>query len=165
MIVSLVFLALAVAAKPHSRFPAGHRATAAAIAQACYATWFYIKKSVLPLNLIAYYPLPRELDWLAPTFMLSILATLGMSIGLFLLRRRWPGLLAAWLSYLVILAPNSGIVRIGDAIAADRYSYMSMLGWVVLLAVCLCRLGLDSSRPRSSTVGIMALAVTGGSWA
>ena len=54
------------------------------------------------------YPAPGKIDWLAPLFLLSIVGTLAMSVGLFLLRRRWPGLLAAWLSYLVILAPNSG---------------------------------------------------------
>ena len=57
---------------------------------------------------------------------------------MFLLRRRWPGLLAAWLSYLVILAPNSGIIRISEQIAADRYSYMAMLGWVMLAAAGFC---------------------------
>ena len=71
-----------------------------------------------------------------------------MSAGLFLLRRRWPGLLAAWLSYLVILAPNSGLIRISDQIAADRYSYMAMLGLVMLAAAGLCRLWRMSSRGR-----------------
>ncbi len=92
-------------------------------------------------------------------FLLSILGTLAMSVGLFLLRRRWPGLLAAWLSYLVILAPNSGIIRISDQIAADRYSYMAMLGWVMLAAACLCRLWQMSSRARPGAIGMIALGL------
>ena len=132
----------------------------ASIAQACYGIWFYILKTVLPLDLIAVYPLPREIDWLAPPFLLSIVGTLVMSVGLFLLRRRWPGLLAAWLSYLVILAPNSGIIRISDQIAADRYSYMAMLGLVDLVAVCLCRLVQTSSRHHGLVaMGIIALGL------
>ena len=103
---------------------------------------------MLPLDLIAFYPLPRELNWLALPFSLSILATLAITAGLFLLRRRWPGLLAAWLSYLVILAPNSGIIRISDQIAADRYSYMAMLGLVMLAAAGFCWLWRMSSRWR-----------------
>ena len=91
--------------------------------------------------------------------MLSIVGTLAMSVGLFLLRRRWPGLLAAWLSYLVILAPNLGIIRISEQIAADRYSYMAMLGWVMVAAACLCRLGQTSSRPRPGAIGIIALGL------
>ena len=148
VMVSLVFMGLAIAAKPQSRFPVEHYDASEGIAQACYGIWFYILKTVLPLDLIALYPLPRELNWLALPFSLSILATLAMTAGLFLLRRRWPGLLAAWLSYLVILAPNSGIIRINDQIAADRYSYMAMLGLVMLAAAGFCRLWRMSSRWR-----------------
>jgi protein O-mannosyl-transferase len=82
-----------------------------------------------------------------------------MSLGVFLLRRRWPGLLAAWLSYLVILAPNSGIIRINDQIAADRYSYLSMLGWVVVAAAGLCRLWEATSWSRPGAIRIMALGL------
>ena len=82
-----------------------------------------------------------------------------MSVGLFLLRRRWPGLLAAWLSYLVILAPNSGIIRISDQIAADRYSYMAMLGWVSVVAAFCCRLWQASLRARPGAIGMIALGL------
>ncbi len=132
------------------------------IAQACYGIWFNILKTVLPLDLIAVYPLPREINWLAPPFLWSILATLAMSVGLFLLRRRWPGLLAAWLSYLVILAPNSGIIRISGQIAADRYSYMSTLGLVILAAAGFCRLWRMLSRWRPGAIGITAFGL--GRW-
>ncbi len=146
VMTSLVFMGLAIAARPQSPFPIEHYDASEGIAQACYAIWFYISKTVLPLDLIAFYPLPRELNWLALPYSLSILATLAISAGLFLLRRRWPGLLAAWLCYLVILAPNSGIIRISDQIAADRYSYMAMLGSVMLAAAGFCRLWRMSSR-------------------
>ncbi len=82
-----------------------------------------------------------------------------MSAGLFLLRRRWPGLLAAWLSYLVILAPNSGIIRINDEIAADRYSYVAMLGLVVLAAAGLCRLWQMSLRARPVAIFMITLSL------
>ena len=157
VMVSLVFMGLAIAAKPQSRFPLGHYDASEGIAQACYGTWFYIAKTVLPRNLIAVYPMSRELNWLAPRFSLSILATLAISAGLFLVRRRWPGLLAAWLSYLVILAPNSGIIRINAQIAADRYSYMSMLGSVMLVATGFCWVWRMSSRWRpDAAIGMIA---------
>ncbi len=103
---------------------------------------------MLPLDLIAFNPLPEKIDWLAPQFLFSIVGTLAISAGLFLLHRRWPGLLAAWLAYLVILAPNSGIIRITGQITADRYSYLSMLGWVSVAAACFCRIDQTSSRWR-----------------
>ncbi len=159
VMVSLVFMGLAVVARRQALDPIEHYDASASIAQACYGIWFYILKTVLPLDLIALYPLPREIDWLAPPFMLSILGTLAVSVGLFLQRRRWPGLLAAWLSYLVILAPNSGIIRISNQIAADRYSYMAMLGWVVLAAACLCRVWQWSARSRLGAIGIITLSL------
>ena len=86
---------------------------------------------MLPLDFVAVYP-SAEGDGLACAAVHGEhRRDAGDESGSFVLRRRWPGLLAAWLSYLVILAPNLGIIRISEHIAADRYSYMSMLGWVV----------------------------------
>ena len=87
---SLLFMGLAIAAKPQSRFPVEHYDASAGIAQACYAIWFYIIKTLLPLDIIVFYPLPTDLNWLALPFTLSILATLAMSAGLFLLRGAGP---------------------------------------------------------------------------
>ncbi len=159
VLVSLVFMGLAITAKPHTQVYIKRYDASARFAQACYGTWFYIEKTVLPLDLTAFYPTPADLNWLAPLFLLSILGTLAMSVGLFLLRRRWPGLLAVWLCYLVILAPNSGIVQIADQIAADRYSYMAMLGWVIVAAACFYRLWHTSLRARHDVVGIVALCL------
>ncbi len=156
---SLLFMGLAIAAKPRSQFPVQHDDASAGIARACYAVWFYVVKTVWPRDLIVVYPIPSGLNWLAFPFALSILATLTMSTGLFLLRRRWPGLLAAWLCYLVVLVPNSGLIRINDQIAADRYSYMSMLGSVMLAAAGFCWLWRMSSRWRLGGLVIIAMGL------
>jgi Tfp pilus assembly protein PilF len=156
---SLFFIGLAIAARSQHVFLSKQPNISARIAQACYGTWFYLIKTAVPRNLVAVYPLPREIDWRAPSFMVSILGTLAISVGLFLMRRRWPGLLAVWLSYLLILAPNSGIIRTSDQIAADRYSYVAMLGWAIVLAAFLCRIGQTSSYKRAGPIGIFALAL------
>ena len=139
--LSLVFMGIAVTAKAEDRAIGvlGQDGALGRIAQACYATWFYLVKTVIPRDITAFYPRPRHVDWRAPPFLLSILATLAVSAGLWALRRRWPGLLAAWLSYLVILAPNSGLIPVGPQLAADRYSYMAMLGGVMVAAAGLGR--------------------------
>ena len=54
-------------------------------------------------------------------------------------RRQWPGFAAAWLSYLAILAPNSGLVTFGTQLVADRYSYLSTIPWTILAAGLLAR--------------------------
>ncbi len=159
VMTSLLFMGLASAAKPRSQFPSQHEEASLGIARACYSIWFYIAKTVWPRDLIVVYPIPSELNWLAFPFALSIVATLAVTAGLFLLRRRWPGLLATWLCYLVILAPNSGLIRISDQIAGDRYSYMSMLGLVMLAAAGFCWLWRMLSRWRPCGLVIIAMGL------
>ncbi len=148
--LGLVFLGLAVAAKADAHSLAWEDdGVATRIARACYSTWFYLVKSAIPRDIMALYPLPQQLDRYAPPFAASVLMTLAVSAGLFALRRRWPGLLAAWLSYLVLLAPSSGLVRIGPQLAADRYSYLSMVGLVVPAAAGLGLAWASSRRSRA----------------
>ncbi len=161
VLLSLVFMGLAIAAKKQfdSLVSIQNYSASARIAQACYDVWFYIVKTVIPRDITAVYPLPGRLDWFAPWFLASILGTVAMSVGLFLLRRRWPGLLAAWLSYLVILAPGSGLIWVGNRLAADRYSYLSMMGGVIVAAAGLCRLGPSLWRTRSGVIGTIAVSL------
>jgi len=106
---------------------------------ACYGTLFYPLKTLWPAGITAYYPLPAPSHWDETAFVLGRLLVLVVTVALILARRTLPGCLAAWLSYLVILAPNSGLIRFGDQLAADRFSYIAMLGLVPLLAVALAR--------------------------
>ncbi len=161
VMVSVLFMGVAIAVRGQSPFLIEHYDVSVGIAQACYGIWFYILKTLVPLNLTALYLLPLELNWLKLPFSLSILATLAVSAGLFLLHRRWPGVLAAWLCYLLILAPVSGIIPNNrDVIAADRYSYLAMLPFVMLAADGFCQLWLVSSRWRPvSRIGIITMAL------
>jgi hypothetical protein len=154
--LALVFTGLAIAAKASVRtlVPLQHDGLSARVAQACYGIWFYIVKTAVPTDITAFYPLPGRVDWFATPFLPSIAATVAVSVALVLLRRRWPGLLAAWLSYLVILAPNSGLMRIGNQAAADRYSYVAMLGLVAPAAVGLG--GMWAPLRRARAIGLVA---------
>ena len=101
------------------------------IAQACYGAAFYLVKTVVPAGLTAFYPFPLHPKWTAPQFASSIAFVVVASVAAFRLRRRVPGLFAAWAAYLVILAPTSGLIPLkGRMIVADRYSYLAMMVWV-----------------------------------
>jgi Flp pilus assembly protein TadD len=169
--LALVFMRVAVLAKREfaatNYIPDSPGTLAERAAQACYAACFYLVKTAWPVGVAAYYPRPDRVEWSDPRFFLSGFAVAGLTVALLLARRHLPGLLAAWTSYLVILAPNSGlVVRVGGQIAADRYSYISMIGLVTAAAAGLSRL--LASRRRAVPVaaaGLAALAVlTALSW-
>jgi tetratricopeptide (TPR) repeat protein len=157
--VSLICTVLATAARGRSLASVERDDPVAGIARACYETWFNIEKTLVPLDLVTLYPPPRDQNWLAPRFTSRIIGTLTISGALLLMRRRWPGLLAAWLIYLVVLAPNSGIIPFSGQIAADRYSYLATLAWVPVVAGAFCKVWQVSMRARPAAVAVTALGL------
>jgi tetratricopeptide (TPR) repeat protein len=109
-------------------------------AQVFFGPTFYLWKTLVPSGLFPMYAAVGEAVpaywWVHPNEQVilaaSITITLALSAVLFLLRRRWPAGLAVWVGYVAILAPVLGIVRIGEQISADRYSYLACLGWAIM---------------------------------
>jgi len=101
------------------------------LAVSAYGLGFYLWKMVVPVNLSPLYELPRTMDPVAPPFLLSYALVLAITAIVLALRRRVPGLPAAWLAYVVVLLPVLGIVQSGPQIAADRYTYLAGLGWAI----------------------------------
>jgi tetratricopeptide (TPR) repeat protein len=102
------------------------------LAQVLYSFAFYLWKTLAPIELSPLYPLrPFAGPW-----SLLFLATSGIfllvTVGLFILRRRWPAGLAAWVFYAILLLPVSGIVAFGPYVAADRFSYIPCALWAVV---------------------------------
>jgi tetratricopeptide (TPR) repeat protein len=102
------------------------------VAVSAYSVAFYLQKTLLPLGLSPLYELflpVRAFDW---RFLLSGVVVLLITGVAFSLRQRWPGLLAVWISYGVMLFPVVGIFHKGHQIVADRYSYLPGIGWALL---------------------------------
>jgi tetratricopeptide (TPR) repeat protein len=102
------------------------------LAISAYGLSFYLWKMVVPVNLSPLYELPGKLDPWAIPFVQSYGVVLAVTALALACRRRWPGLLAAWGAYVVILLPVLGIFQSGPQIAADRYTYLAGLGWALL---------------------------------
>lgn len=111
------------------------------LAQSFYGLVFYLWKTILPTGLSPLYELPQHLDPWSWDFLLSGAAVAAVTIGVIVARRRWPGGLALWSCYVVILAPVLGLTQSGPQLVADRYTYLSCLGWAVLAGAALihCR--------------------------
>lgn len=103
------------------------------VAISLYALAFYLWKMVAPVNLSPLYELPERIEPRSWPYVGAALVVAAASAAAFLLRRRWPGLTAVWVSYVVILLPVLGIVQNGWQIAADRYTYLASLGWALLV--------------------------------
>jgi hypothetical protein len=86
----------------------------------------YLKKTALPVNLAAYYPLPRML-LVSEALVCGVTLTLFTIIA-FRLGRRSPYVPVGWLWYLVSLMPVIGFVQIGSQSMADRYTYVPLIG-------------------------------------
>ena len=112
------------------------------IAISLYALGFYLLKTVWPTGLSPLYTLPAPLDLAASTFLLSGAVIVSITAAAVALRRRWPALLAAWASYIVILLPVVGLAHNGYQIAADRYTYLPSLGLALLAGGIVASAGL-----------------------
>lgn len=129
---------------------------------ALYGIWFYVSKTVVPVGLSPLYELPARIDPLAPRFVASALGAVGLTVLFAALRRRWPAGLAAWVAYLVALAPVSGLLHNGHQLAHDRYSYLPCLPWAMLFGGAVALLvagGTDYLRPAVARLGIAAAAL------
>jgi len=93
----------------------------------------YVGKMLWPADLIAMYPLPRDLPGVgmlagAALIMISITVLAGLA------RRQRPYLLVGWLWYVITLLPVIGIVQVGAQAMADRYTYVPLVGLFIMIA-------------------------------
>lgn len=157
--LSVVFGIVAIRARGESEgvVSLAEEGLATRIAQACHAVVFYIGRTIAPLGLRAVYARPVDLDWRTPTFLASVAVVLVVSVTAWFARKRWPAMGASWLAFLLILGPNSGLVRNATVLVADRYTYMASICGAIGLAAGLCTLLLMI--PRRATWGILALGL------
>ncbi len=89
----------------------------------------YIVKMAWPKNLTVLYPSPERL-----TIDSAILAVVGAVVLLFLFGRGRQWLVAGLLWYLGTLIPVIGLVKSGEQIMADRYTYLPSIGIFIIVA-------------------------------
>ncbi len=137
------------------------------LAQSFYGLWFYPIKTVAPVGISAYYPLPSRVeDYYRWPFAAALAATVVTVVVAFFLRRRWPGLVAALVCYLVCVGPSLGIIRTTHNIAADRYCYVASISGAVVLAYALDRLARRRALWRSALTlaAVLIVALSALSW-
>lgn len=92
----------------------------------------YLRETVWPTGLAAYYPHPKSALplWHVAAAGVAILALTVLAVHW---RKRRPYLLVGWLWYVGTLVPVIGLVQIGTQGMADRYTYVPSIGVFIAL--------------------------------
>lgn len=104
-----------------------------------YCALFYVGKFLWPFQLSAIYPTFEEMEWKmldAAGWLLALVAVTGL---VWVLRRRVPVLLPAWLFYLITLSPTIGLIPVGAHVVADRFSYLPLIGLALPVGLALVK--------------------------
>jgi tetratricopeptide (TPR) repeat protein len=83
---------------------------------------------LLPLNLMPFYPYPRDISLASPEYILAIGLVSGITAACVVVVRTRKFWLSAWGYYVSTLVPVLGIVQVGGQSMADRYTYLPSLG-------------------------------------
>ena len=136
--------------------PLGTRAGAA-----LYGLAFYVWKTLIPIDVAPMYQMAAQFDPTDWPVLASTAGVLALTALLVWRRRRWPAALAAWVTYVALVAPVSGIVQSGPQLVAARYSYLACLGLALLVGggVCwlLARVEAPGRIPRGARVASLAV--------
>ncbi|PIR15517.1 MAG: hypothetical protein COV48_13895 [Elusimicrobia bacterium CG11_big_fil_rev_8_21_14_0_20_64_6] len=118
-------------------------------------SWFYLSKTFLPFNLSPYYALSLNGNGIRlESYPGAFLALLVTALCFHRKVRAWA--VPVWFSYLIALAPVSGLFQNGRQAAADRYSYLACLPFAVLFGLALERLELR--RPRTAVAVLTGIS-------
>ena len=102
-----------------------------------YGMVFYLVKSIIPVHLCALYPFPARLDGsMNLTLIASPFLVIGGAAAVDCLpsNRRLRKLVFGSFFFLITLLPMLQIIRVGDAMVAERYTYIPMLGIYYIFA-------------------------------
>jgi len=101
------------------------------LANAAVVYIIYMGQTVFPADLAVFYPHQgTELPVWKVGVSLVFLA--GISLAVFIKRKKRPYLLTGWLWYLGMLVPVVGIMQVGQQAHADRYTYLPQIGLGIL---------------------------------
>jgi protein O-mannosyl-transferase len=122
---------------------------------------FYLAKTVIPTNLCAFYPFPSSVDSRLSIIMtLSFLVASGIFAAIWFFRKKSKRVVFGFLFFIITALPVLQLVRIGNAIAADRYTYIPLLGIYFIFAEWITFLYKEKTRNNKALKTLLIAGIT-----
>jgi Flp pilus assembly protein TadD len=126
-IVTYIVMQKGVGAGSFGVFPLNVR-----IANAFVSYVIYIEKMIWPSNLAVFYPHPGVLPlW---QVLGSVLLLMAVTLTIIWMAKRFSYLATGWFWYIGTLVPVIGLVQNGSYARADRYTYIPLIGLLIMAA-------------------------------
>jgi tetratricopeptide (TPR) repeat protein len=95
----------------------------------------YLWNMAWPLDLLPFYPYPRDASASSLKYLAAVALVLGITASCVVVANRRKMWLSAWGYYLGTLVPVVGIIQVGGQSMADRYTYLPSLGPFLILGI------------------------------
>jgi tetratricopeptide (TPR) repeat protein len=125
-VITFVNQAATTAVVSLDKLPPGDR-----LANAVVSYCAYLGKTFWPVNLAVFYPDRHNIPFVDVA--LATAALVALSAGAWRLARAHPYVPVGWLWYLGTLLPVIGLSQVGDQAMADRFTYVPMVGILVIV--------------------------------
>lgn len=106
----------------------------------CHNVLFYPLKVIWPANLCPVYPFPEPIDVSNVPVFLGAIWTVLLAGGLVISLRWTRAFMTGWLFFLVALSPTLLNVGYAMGVAADKYAYLPVVGFLLIVVWLLSRL-------------------------
>jgi len=91
----------------------------------------YLAKIIWPFNLATPYPAPNS--WPLFLVVLSVILFVALCLAAVELRKKFPFAFTGWFWFAGMLVPVIGLVQVGAAAMADRYTYLPLIGILIII--------------------------------
>lgn len=96
---------------------------------------FYLVKTVVPINLVALYPYPLNATFFLPVqYLLAPVGVFLLAVPVYYSIRYTKKILLGALFFLITVFPAIQFIPVGHATAADRYTYVPLIGIFLILS-------------------------------